>query len=810
MSVQFRCPCGASLRSNASMAGKKVTCPKCGRGLMIKGPQATDSAPEPSIAPSIVPESYDPFPSHAPTQRYASPSLAGPMVNRPKKAGGKAPAWLVPVASGALAILGVLGAYLLFGPKASISSAFRPVEKASKDTSGATQRASEPSPPGANSGANGGAGREQGFVAFASLGPEKSTSSSPAIQVAEEFIGFARKGQSDRAVKMIAPEDFDKRQKDGPSASWEAIMKDLEAPRVLNHMVSGSLESTPLNDSFRHWRVLGETEYQGEPAVLLRYYSDPEYPRELITGSGRFDQPAKLEKLAKTMTFDEFNAVAEDLIYGTKSSQVGVTPDRPETLGFLPPRFGYLMLILEPTAQRPKIVDIVNVLGQVPMSQIAGAIYLKSWQVISIGSGSESEYKARLDKAARIGKKAFSIYGTVPGPADSTLAPQLLSGPELWYRWPKEKNAGPNASADPMENSLNEWLSSQPASRTTRLVQVAQSLQTKPERAPEWINKFRDAHAGDPGADLAVISFAMTSIVPRMPESLLGVIDDSAERLYKTFNDPFMLYVRALVQQAKGDSAGAQKRMAEANRAGFISMRMLREPFEEALKREDKPSVMAALKQISKYWSQADLDKAGSYAPQFINAWNVAKQNAEGVNSDLVQRDSISGGLGRRGPVGDPANRGQGSGPIGGMGPRGFEPGPTSRGGGDPRQPSTDRPGGQAGPGGASVPGRPSNLNGERTRPGSPGGFGPAPPAIEGSRSVRFVIQSKTSADFAAILEKLKQKLGTGNFQMSASGNSATITLGFEGPFQEAITAVDFGKVTKQDEASRTITVEAP
>ena len=794
MSVQFRCPCGASLRSNASMAGKKVTCPKCGKGLMIKGQQAETiepnepkrpKAPEPSLAP----ETYDPFPSQAPTQSYASPSLGGPMVNRPKKAARKAPSWLVPVALGALAILGAAAGYALFGPKASISSAFRPAENASKDPSGATQRASEPSPPGATSGAksgaNGGAGPEQGFVAFASLGPEKSTSSSPAIQVAEEFIGFARKGQSDRAVKMIAPEDFDKRQKDGPSASWEAIMKDLEAPRVLNHMVSGSLESTPLNDSFRHWRVLGETEYQGEPAVLLRYYSDPEYPRELITGSGRFDQPAKLEKLAKTMTFDEFNAVAEDLIYGTKSSQVGVTPDRPETLGFLPPRFGYVMLILEPTAQRPKIVDIVNVLGQVPMSQIAGAIYLKSWQVISTGGGSESEYKARLDKAARIGKKAFSIYGTVPGPADSTLAPQLLSGPELWYRWPKEKNAGKDPFEETIEKSLNEWLSNQTASRTTRLVQIAQSLQTKPELAPEWINKFRDAHAGDPGADLAVISFAMTSIEPRMPESLLGVIDDSAERLYKTFNDPFMLYVRALVQQARGDSAGAQKRLAEANRAGFISMRMLREPFEEALKREDKPSVMAALKQIAKYWSQADLDKPGSYVPQFRDAWNVAKQNAEGVNSDLVQRDPISGGLGRRGPT-------------------------SSRGGGDPRQPPTDRPGGPAGPGGASVPGRPSNLNGERTRPGSPGGFGPAPPAIEGSRSVRFVIQTKTSADFAAILEKLKQKLGTGNFQMSTSGNSATITLGFEGPFQEAVTAVDFGKVTKQDEATRTITVEAP
>ena len=120
------------------------------------------------------------------------------MGKRPKQAARKAPAWLVPVALGALAILGTAAGYALFGPKASISSAFRPAENASKDPSGATQRATEPSPPGAtsgaNSGANDGAGREQGFVAFASLGPEKSTSSSPAIQVAEEFVGFARKG----------------------------------------------------------------------------------------------------------------------------------------------------------------------------------------------------------------------------------------------------------------------------------------------------------------------------------------------------------------------------------------------------------------------------------------------------------------------------------------------------------------------------------------------------------------------------------------------------------------------------------------
>jgi hypothetical protein len=132
---------------------------------MIKGQQAETlepnepkrpKAPEPSIAP----ESYDPFPSPARTQSYASPPLASPMGKRPKQAARKAPAWLVPVGLGALAILGTAAGYALFGPKASISSAFRPAENASKDPSGATQRATEPSPPGANSGATDGAGRK--------------------------------------------------------------------------------------------------------------------------------------------------------------------------------------------------------------------------------------------------------------------------------------------------------------------------------------------------------------------------------------------------------------------------------------------------------------------------------------------------------------------------------------------------------------------------------------------------------------------------------------------------------------------------
>mgnify|MGYP003337263810 CR=1 FL=1 len=58
MAVQFRCPCGATLRSNESIAGRKITGPKCGTQLQIK-----PSAPLPAQDP---PDKPAPQPSNPP------------------------------------------------------------------------------------------------------------------------------------------------------------------------------------------------------------------------------------------------------------------------------------------------------------------------------------------------------------------------------------------------------------------------------------------------------------------------------------------------------------------------------------------------------------------------------------------------------------------------------------------------------------------------------------------------------------------------------------------------------------------------
>ncbi|MBM3964992.1 MAG: hypothetical protein FJ308_07960 [Planctomycetes bacterium] len=318
-----------------------------------------------------------------------------------------------------------------------------------------------------------------------------------------------------------------------------------------------------------------------------------------------------------------------------------------------------MMLILDNSGSQPKIVDIVSVLGQVPMSQIAGHIFLRDYQVIQIGSWSEAEFKKRLDKANAVGRKAFSFYGTVSNTTDPTQTQETIQSPPLWFREPE--NLGPDFKGQ-SNKTINDWLASHEPSRTTRLIKVANALNQSSSDASASIGELKRQYPGDPGADLAVISFAMTALEPRLPEVNLNLIDQSAESLWKTFNDPFMLFVRGLVQQAKGDQAASDRFMLQASQAGFVAMRMLRQPFEKAVQSGDKEATVATLKQIGDYWStKANLDKASNAEGQFENLWTTAKNKADGINSHLVQRDAISGGLGRRDPGKNPESSSIGS-----------------------------------------------------------------------------------------------------------------------------------------------------
>ncbi|MBM3964991.1 MAG: hypothetical protein FJ308_07955 [Planctomycetes bacterium] len=324
MSVQFRCPCGANLRSNESVAGKKIICPKCGTQLQIKPaavllpekpiPAAakTSSSAKPPQATSPL-EEFDwtnernSLPSSpASSQSYGTKLSSNPSIGK----------W-IGLGVGAVSLLVVAG-LLMLNRESSVSSAFQAAEPTPMQPASKTSAGSDPS-----------------VLISGSVGSETTNSNTPALKLAEEFANYARQGSADLALKMIASEDFEKRLNDGPRASWEAIMKKLETPRVLSHLRSKSLESTPLDEGFRHRRVLGVTKHEGQPAVLLRYYSDPEYPRQLISKSD------KMLELTQVLTMEDFKRQAKDLVlYHAKDRNRNAVPSMPDTHGFLPPRFG--------------------------------------------------------------------------------------------------------------------------------------------------------------------------------------------------------------------------------------------------------------------------------------------------------------------------------------------------------------------------------------------------------------------------------------------------------------------------------------
>ncbi|MFM7926542.1 MAG: hypothetical protein ACKO9Q_02425, partial [Pirellula sp.] len=213
MSVQFRCPCGANLRSNESVAGKKITCPKCGTQLQIK-PAAVPLPEKPIPAVAKPSSSAKPAQATSPLEEFdwtteqnslpSSPAstLSYGAKKPPRQSIGK---W-IGLGVGAASLL-VIAGLLMLNRKSSISGSFQAAEPTPMQPASKTSAGSDPS----------------GLIS-GSVGPETTNANTPALKLAEEFANYARQGSADLALKMIANEDFEKRLNDGPTASWEAIL----------------------------------------------------------------------------------------------------------------------------------------------------------------------------------------------------------------------------------------------------------------------------------------------------------------------------------------------------------------------------------------------------------------------------------------------------------------------------------------------------------------------------------------------------------------------------------------------------------
>jgi len=203
MALQFRCPCGASLRSSESIAGKKITCPKCGRQLQIKPAPAETPQENSPLDPLDWNSQANTFPS-APSNRSKW------SISPAKKSVGIPMGLWIAAGVGSLALVAGISAVLVMSRQPSMSTAFRPSEVTSPNTTNAMSSSSN---------SNTGNGTTQSIELISGMaGSEITNATSPTLKLAEEFANHVWQGSSYGAFGMIADEDFDKRFKDGPSA----------------------------------------------------------------------------------------------------------------------------------------------------------------------------------------------------------------------------------------------------------------------------------------------------------------------------------------------------------------------------------------------------------------------------------------------------------------------------------------------------------------------------------------------------------------------------------------------------------------
>jgi hypothetical protein len=225
-----------------------------------------------------------------------------------------------------------------------------------------------------------------------------------------------------------------------------------------------------------------------------------------------------------------------------------------------------------------------------------------------------------------------------------------------------------------------------------------------------------------------------------------------------------------------------QKKLAEEERAR-----------QELAKQEEERKAKEAAEQ-ERQRQLAEDAKAKAAAQK--EAGETAGDNALPAQAPLAGgpgRGGFGPGFGRP-PIGMGANR-NGAEPFPSSGP------PNASGPSNERNtalPGGPPPGFGQPPTAGPTPGR--NPAGPQTGPQGP------PPSL--GPSVTIVITGSGNLDVTPYLEKLKAALKTGNYQVSQSGNEATIKLGFAGDLKAVSDAIDFGKVESSDPAKRELRVK--
>lgn len=749
MPIRLKCACGQLLNVQKSSIGKKVRCPSCQAVLQVPA----------SVAPAK-PVS-DPFADIPPpkTSRGPMPSATRPLQSprtrptRPKPNSNHGGLIKIAAVAGGILVglIGVVGACVwlvlpLFEGTPRVEDNFTPLAPESIASTAANKpmdaSASTPPSPAVLVGRN--------------------ANESAMLAVTEQFLKHARQNEPHEAIAMIDAKLFHTRLYSA-KGSYEAMQKDISATKLLKNFSGYALDGAPVGGR-RHWQVIGTSQFDGNPGVVVRYYVEPQSPLKALT------EPKLFNRLGAMVTYEEVSEKARNLFTGDgqkKSAFDQLNLSGHAIRKAFPARAGYMMLVFDFQEATPRLVDLVNVLGQAPLSRTGAHVFLADYQVYG-GRGPRETYGTKPSN--------LSLYGLSDGTSGAT--------------W--------DANDPAAEQRVMQMIADEEAAverlRPRRLEKLVELFHRNDPSLNAELTTFRSDFPDDLGFEMAIVLDKMANPTPTFTPAEEALIVPATKALYAQWNDPFFLYVEALCALGNSRQADADSLFAKCTAAGFSTTEYFMMRIQSAVDRSDTAAIVATLEE----WNRTAATEGLAPEPETLAMLAKSYEELDRIlNPQPTIGEMMAGSA--RGP----------------MGPRGSRPGIAN----DQfsASPETSGPSGQTFGGGDRSQG-PSSPFSQRNGMGPPPGFRtdpnrpPAttgPPAPTGPQVIIQITSSK-GFDGNQLAKELAQKLGTQNFNFSQNNQTATLNIAFPGPLQAVVDQIDFGKVDSREEATRTIHVTIP
>lgn len=567
MSIRLKCPCGQLMNAPDGAAGKKTRCPSCQTLLqvpLVVAPVLPAADPFADL-PASTPQAQHQGAVQRPQAHYRPPAqtTAPNYPNTPHSQSGSGNAVPPRKTTGHAVLIALILAFVGTGLLTAggiaiwllvpMGSGEAPIEDRFTPVASQTVPATTPATAPENSGA----------ATVAAIG--RSARETAMLAVAEKFARHARQNEHHEAVAMIDPKLFHARLY-SPKGSYEAMTKDIPAAKLLSNFGNYALDGAPVG-GHRHWQIIGTSQFEGNDGVVLRYYAEPQSPLDALT------DPKLFSRLGAVINYEQLTQKASQLFThdGQKTShfdQYGLSSHAIHRA--FPARAGYMMLVFDSDQSDPKLVDLVNVLGQAPLSRSGSHVFLDDYHTFG-GFGSRETYGTK--------RTTLSLYGLT-----------AVSSGASWN--PNE--AGAEERARQQAANATEAEEQKRPKRLEKLMELWARADTKLQSE---LDRFKADFPNDLGFELAVVCQKMAAPKPTFTAPPDKVVLTATQALYRQWHDPFFQYVEALYQLQNSNQQEAEQLFGKCVAAGFAPTDYYISRIESQLDRSDTTGILATLEE---------------------------------------------------------------------------------------------------------------------------------------------------------------------------------------------------------------------